>query len=137
MGVPIGNELVAVIGVTANSSQAAITEYFTTQQIANLGGGGGGSVGAQKTVSTGSTDSTLVANLIILWNSSTASPKTQTIPTSTGSLKTIIIVDVAGTAELYPITAVPVSGSLISTADVYTNNGSITLIDTSLGWVSL
>lgn len=137
MGSPVGNELVAVIGVQSGL-QAATTEYFTTQDIANLGGGGGGGGGytAEQVISSGTTATTVAAATNVLWNSATTGAKTNTIPTATGSKKIITITDVRGTAGLYPITAAPVSGSVTNGQNqVYTNGGSLTLYDSSIGWI--
>ena len=37
MANPVGNELVAVIGVSATGGPSAVTEYFTTSQIGGAG----------------------------------------------------------------------------------------------------
>ena len=102
----------------------------------NLSGGGGGGVTFQEFVATGASHTTTRVNTFVGWNSSTASGKTQTIPTSAGSLGIIIISDLAGTAGQYPITVAPQTGSITGVNEVYTNYGSITLLDTTDGWVS-
>lgn len=99
---------------------------------------GGGGYSQQKIVASGSSDSTAFTGIFIGWNSSSGSPKTQTIPASTGSLEIITISDLLGDAYTNPITAVPASGSIIGAQNsIYTNYGSITLLDTSAGWVSI
>ena len=131
-----GTEILYVLGALSNGAPSGETEPVTTQQIANLSSGGG-AVLTQKTISSGSTDTETSGNMLILWNSATASNKTQTIPTSSGSMKTFIISDIYGTAGQYPITTSPVSGSIIGVNEVYTPCGSITLIDSTNGWVSV
>ena len=129
---PIGNELVAVIGVAATAGPAATTEYFTTQQIANLGSGG---VNTEVSVTTGTIGTASRINTFIGFNSASTGNKTADIPASTGSLGIIIISDIYGNAATYPIS---VNQSVVGVDQVYTNYGSITLLDTTnFGWVSV
>lgn len=91
----------------------------------------------ERFVSSGTTDTAPNVNTFIGWQSATTGAKTQTIPASTGSKGIIIVNDMQGTAYNYPITIVPVSGSINGGQNqVYTNYGSLTLLDTSQGWVA-
>lgn len=130
-----GSETLEVRGNYTSGKPSGVTETVTTQQIANLGGGGSG-ITHERDITSGTADTAPLVNTICLWDSATTGNKTQTIPTSSGSLGIIIIMDVEGNASTYPITAVPSSGSIIGPNSVYINNASITLIDTSLGWMS-
>lgn len=96
-----------------------------------------GEITIQEFFTTGSTGALVSVGTFVGWASFFAGPKTQPIPASTGKLGVITISDIIGTAELYPITAVPVSGpAIIGVNQVYTEYGSITLRDTAFGWVS-
>lgn len=132
-----GSEILYVLGRLPNGQPSGETEATTTQAIANLSGGGGSGVTHERDIVSGTTDSAPLVNTICLWNSATTGNKTQTIPASTGSLGLIIIMDVRGTASTYPITATPALGSILGPNSVYINNASISLIDTSLGWMSV
>jgi hypothetical protein len=111
--------------------------------LRNVISSGGGGITSAVQIEAGATGATAAFNSINLWNSATASNKTQPIPTAIGSFAVIFIMDQyglnapAGGAYPYPITAVPLSGSVIGLNQVYTNGGSIMLIDTPFGWVSL
>lgn len=133
-----GTEIVYVIGVQ-NHGPSAEYEQTTTQAIANLGGGGGGGGGPTSTlvVNSGTTSAEAMLSQIVIFNSATVGNKTVPIPSSTGSNQFIWIFDFEGNAGTYPITAVPESGSITGVNEVYTNNGSIILLDTSVGWISV
>jgi hypothetical protein len=132
---PIGNELVKVIGISETGGLSAVEEFFTTQQIANLSSGGGGSgIIHEVDVTSGTSGTASVINTILIFNSATAGAKTANIPASTGSLGIIIIFDMKGTAGTDNI---GVNRTVLGVNEVYTNFGSITLIDTSLGWLSV
>jgi hypothetical protein len=88
-------------------------------------------------ISTGSSNTTTLYSALIAWNSATTSAKSQTIPTSIGSMQVIVVSDVIGTAYAYPITVAPVTGVIHGVNSVYTNYGSITLLDSPNGWVSI
>ena len=114
------------------------SELTTTQDIANLGSKAAGSgITSQKTISTGSTTTQALLNSFNAWNSMTAATKRQPIPTSTGSLAMIIVADIAGTASQYPINIVPLTGKILGASQVFRDGDSITLLDTSFGWVSI
>lgn len=85
-------------------------------------------------IRSGNSYTALDTNLYIGWNSPDASVKTVTIPISIGSLTTIVVQDVFGNAATYQITIVPVSGYIIGSNLIQSNNGSITLLDTTQGW---
>ena len=91
----------------------------------------------QQIVSSGSTYTSATSSTFIGWNSATTANKTTNIPASAGTLTQIIISDLYGTAGTYPISIVPASGSIIGTNSIYTNNSSITLLDTNNGWMSI
>lgn len=131
-----GNEIVLVQGVSGNGLLSGEYEVVTTQEIADLGGGGGGGgLVHEVDVSSGSTGAATQVNTFIGFNSSTAADKTALIPASTGSLGQIVISDIIGTAGTYPIS---VNQAVVGVSSVYTNGGSITLLDTnSFGWVSI
>lgn len=95
----------------------------------------------ERVVDSGSSNAVLLADgtIVVLWNSASNAAKTQTIPTSTGSLQQITIMDFYGDSESNPITIAPVSGdinNILPSVEISTQNGSITLLDTSLGWVT-
>lgn len=115
------------------------SELLTVDDIAAYvdmtGGGGGYSTGMF--VQSGTTGPTASLSQFIGWQSSTAAPKTQPIPTSIGSLRQITVSDLQGTAEQYPITLVPATGSIIGPNEVAGNYNSLTVLDTTQGWVSI
>ena len=123
VGYQIANAITALLLTQAGALQA---EYPT-----------------QRTVASGTTDAgpaSMANNCLVLWNSATGGAKTQTIPTSTGTGNKVTIVDVAGTAGAGNITTTPATGSIngagtYSTGLIYTNFSSITLVDSSAGWV--
>lgn len=103
-------------------------------------GGGSGIVSSDREKSTGASDTAVLGdgNIAVLWNSSTLTAKSQTIPASTGSLQTILIMDFKGDSDDYPIEITPVSGNInrvLESVFISTPFNSITLIDTSAGWI--
>ena len=122
-----GTEIVQIYG----SSQLT-----TVQTIANLGKNYGSGLEFQRIILSGSSDTAPDTNTYVGWNSGTAANKTSVIPESTGSLNIMIISDLYGNAGTYTITAVPIIGSIIGLNEVYTDYGSINLLDTTAGWVS-
>lgn len=121
--------------------------WFTGGEIQNVNlvnciftpGGGGGGVTTQTFVTTG-TSGTCPLNGFLGFKSATTGAKTAHIPASAGTLNLVIIADLQGTADSitgYPITIVPTTGSIVGGQNqIYTNYGSVTLLDTSQGWVS-
>ena len=97
----------------------------------------------QQIITSGSSFTLSTTNAFVGWNSATTLAKTTNIPAATGSLTTVVISDIIGSADSahgaynYPITAIPASGSIVGVNAVYTNGGSITLLDTSVGWCSI
>lgn len=136
MSGPVGNELVAVIGVAANNGQAATTEYFTTAQIAGLGGGGG--LANQVTFSSGTVFNVTQSSTGVLCTGMTIANKTVNIPTSPGDLSIIEVSDVAGNAgtDGNNIT-IASSSTIFGNAVIYTNGWSIALRAYTSGWVSI
>jgi hypothetical protein len=95
-------------------------------------------------IATGTTNTVsaaLTADTVITWQSAATGAKSQTIPTAIGSGFRMTVTDCQGTATTYPITVAPATGSVIGasmgTNHIYTNYSSITLIDTSIGWVAI
>lgn len=131
-----GTETLLVRGNQPNGIPSGEQFQTTTADIANLGGGGGG-LTSQQIVTSGTTAAQASLNQFVGFKSATTGDKTVPVPTSTGSLGFIVISDLEGTAEMYPITAVPVSGSINGPDQVYTDLGSITLVDTAEGWSSI
>ena len=117
MSDPVGNELVQVIGVSSTRAAASTTEFFTTQQIANLGGNASGPV---RTITSGTTDSSLQTDGLIQWLSSSKSSKTQVINAGTVNGQTLEINDGTGNASQYPITLVG-TGSITIVGNPGTN----------------
>lgn len=77
----------------------------------------------------------LRGDTFIGWLSSDVGPKTQIIPDHSGSMNYLTINDLEGTAsEANPITALG-DGIIGNNDQVYTQYGSLTLLDTSFGWV--
>lgn len=132
-----GNEIVFVIGLDPLGRPSGGSEQTTTGEIANLAGGG---VSTEISVLSGTSSNVLLSNgnCIVLWDSASLADKSQTIPTSTGSGQTIIVKDVYGNSETYPIIIAAVSGLIdraYSSVQISTANGWVTLKDTSLGWM--
>lgn len=131
-----GQEVLLVVG-RYNGTYAAVAEQVTTQQIADLGGAGGYLFEAVLTSGTTGTIAHVGTNF--LCNSATIGAKTIAIPAPAGTKQIITITDTALTADLYPITPVPVSGTIINAANavVYTKGGSLTLYDSATlnAWV--
>jgi len=138
---PVGNELVQVIGVTPTGQPAGVSEYFTTQQIANLGGGGGSSnITPTRLISSGSSDTATNTDGSIGWNSASASAKTESIPAPTQLGQNITIKDAYGNAGTYSITVTPVSGTIDGQANYVLdqNYEAITLVaNGSTNWMIL
>lgn len=111
----------------------------TLGSIASLVVGGG--YAHEQIVSSGTTATVSQVATSVLVNSATAGAKTITIPASTGSKQIITITDYLGNADPltggWAITAVPATGSITGLNQVYTAHGSITLYDSSIGWVSI
>lgn len=127
-----GNEVLEVTGSILGKPSGE-TFTTTTQDIANLAGGTGGGLIHQQFVSSGTTDTVVAVGTFVGWQSADAAPKTQIVPDSTGSLGVIVIADLQGTADLYPIT---VDKPVINGQNqVYTNGGVLTLLDTAAGYV--
>lgn len=103
----------------------------------NSGSGGSGGYSVQISIDSGFVGPVPDANAMLLWNSGDSGNKDQPLPPSTGSLAQYTIVDVLGTASdvnaIVPST--PDSSIIGPNPGVYTPFGSITLIDTALGYV--
>lgn len=97
-------------------------------------GGGGSGVTSDVIVITGTTGTASIVNTFIGFNSASVGNKIADIPASSGSLGTIIISDLFGNAYNNPIS---VNQAIIGVDTIYTDFGSLTLLDTSAGWVSL
>lgn len=96
-----------------------------------------GAISSQHIVASGASYVSAISSVFIGWQSATTSNKSLTIPQSTGNLSQIVISDLQGTAYTYPITVTPSTGSIIGVNEIYTNYGSLTLFDTTAGWVSI
>lgn len=121
--------LIAGLGIGTNLS-------ITSGVLNATGGGGGSGISSQQIVSSGSS-ATAICGQFVGFNSASGVAKTVTIPTPAGSLCIIVISDLFGDAFTNNITPVPVSGTIFGSPSVYTAHGSITLLDTSAGWVSI
>lgn len=137
-----GSELLVIYPLPASANFEATPdglpvltpEIVTINEVVIAGGGG---YADQQIINSGTAATQLVVNAFIGFNSAALAPKTLTIPTSAGNLGKITISDLAGTAERYPITPVPVSGTILDNPTVSSNYGSITLLDSQAGWVSI
>lgn len=120
---------------TTPDGYPVLTPFITTvlELSAILNGGSG--INSEVDVNSGTIATVLQKNVLVNWNSSTPGNKTLIIPQSTGTLGQIVIADIAGTAGTYPITPVPVVGSVLGNPQVYTNGSTMTLLDSSLGWI--
>lgn len=113
-----GSELVPIV-------QSGVTRRTTVTDF-NIGGGGGGinDITSVQTVSSGST-ATAVLKQIVIFSSPSGAPKTLNAPAATGSFSIIEAVDAYGDAFDNPITFTPASGTVIGIQNaVYTNYGS-------------
>lgn len=101
-------------------------------------GGGGGGVTSEHTVTSGSSY-TASLNELVKFNSNSGLAKTLNIPAPTGTLNIIIFADIFGDGYNNPITPVPAAGLILNplSAQVYTNGGSVTLLDTLGGWLPI
>jgi hypothetical protein len=107
--------------------------------------GAGGGTPTQTVVSSGLTQTIsgpLTNDQVVLWTSATSGIKATTIPTATGSLRYITVVDGAGTAGTagQQMTITPVGGvvlgSAFGTTTIIDDWGAITLFDSSVNtWV--
>ncbi len=100
--------------------------------------GGGGFISSDRAIGSGSSDIATTSDGLILWNSAAAATKLQTIPASTGSLQVIIIMDFFGNSDVHPIIIAAASGDINNTlpsVTISTPGGSLTLLDSILGWV--
>lgn len=120
-------------GSHALTFNASINAYANT--AISGGGGGGGGVTSEVFMESGSSLTTALFNIFVGCRSSTASDKIVNIPAATGSLQIIIIADLLGTADTYSITPVPASGTIIGSPVITEEYGSLTLLDTTAGWV--
>ena len=96
-----------------------------------------GIITAQEFFTSGTSGQVYQTGIFVGWASSVASTKNLTIPASTGSLGRIIVSDMNGSASAYPIFVTPVTGAIIGVNGVYSSYGSITLMDTAMGWASI
>ena len=115
-----------------------VTQNFRAPLSAIGAFSGGGGYIFEEDVSSGTVNMTATGATMVVWLSSDNAPKTNYIPTSTGSKQIITIVDGYGNAYTYPITAIPLTGSIVNVPNVvYTNGGSLTLYDSEVGWLSI
>ena len=117
----------------ARCNYAGCDYRVTLGSIAGLNGGG---YANEQIVASGTTATVAQVGTFVIVNSPAPGAKTITIPAPPGSKKVITIQDYAGTAYGNSITAVPVSGGINGLNQVYTNFGSISLYDSSVGWIS-
>lgn len=130
-----GQEVLQVYGSSELMTVNDILAYV--EENGGGGGGGGGGYSTQAFVTTGTTGNLASLSQFVGWQSMASGAKTQPIPTSTGSLALITVMDLVGTAYADPITVVPQSGNIVGVNQVYTNYGSLTLLDTAAGWCSV
>lgn len=64
-------------------------------------------------VTTGVTDSALTSDTLIVWQSASAAPKTETLPAPTIKGETFIVKDGLGNSATYPITVTAASGAFL------------------------
>lgn len=126
----VPNALVRGFGVTPNG-QPSGQDFYTPA------GSGGGGVTNQEFVLAGTNHTTTSINTFVGWQSAAASAKTEFIPTSTGSLGIIVVSDLEGNSGTYALTVAPLSGSISGPNVINANNGSLTFLDTSAGWVTI
>lgn len=97
----IQNALVRGFGATPNGMPSGQDFYITAG-----GGGGGGGVEFQVFVDSGTTYTVEQVNTYVGFFSPDNGDKTVTLPASTGSLGIVIVSDLQGTANTYPISVV-------------------------------
>lgn len=115
-----GTEIFQVLGTVGSSGSGLMpsgqTETTTVAAVAALAGSG-----TIRTIPSGTTDTATTADSIIAWNSSSAAPKSQTIPAGTFNGQAFTVVDEMGTAQTYNIT-ITISGGTINNAATFVMN---------------
>ena len=130
-----GNEIFYVVGEHNDGSLSPIYTQVTTQQVANLGNG----VTYSNQIINYSSNNLVVTSTgtIVAFDNISGVAKTCTIPTSSGSLRLITVLDLYGDAGTNNITIQPVTGSITGPSVINSNYASITLVDMTIGWVSI
>ena len=124
------------------ANQTDIIQVYGSSKLLTAAGigslGNGTSFANQVFVESGTLGPSVTGGTFVGWMSPDAGPKTQPLPASTGSLQVITISDVYGNGGTYPITPLPPYGSVTgAVTTVYTDYGSMTLVDTNIGWCSI
>jgi hypothetical protein len=106
-------------GGTASPEALQIAVNGTLYQFPPQNYPGGGIYYHRRTITgTATTDTALLSDVVINWNSTAASAKSETLPgcTTANDGELLIIKDEAATAGVYPITLTPLSGTIEKTS---------------------
>lgn len=125
-------------GVSISEPYMQVVEALNLIGDAINNGIGGGRYLSQTVINFGLMGPTASPGSVILWNSTTPGLKSQPLPKSTGSLNLYTISDVTGSIdEDNAIVPQPISGLAIVGLNpgIYSPYGSITLLDTILGYI--
>ena len=101
---------------------------------------GSGATSAVRTIASGAADALSLGDSVVIWNSSTASAKTETIPACSSAIigHAFTIADKAKTAGSYNITLLPVSGTIggVASRPIQISGGAQTILcDGVSDWV--
>jgi hypothetical protein len=135
----LGNATASTANVTALSvpscSSANQALNWTSSSgfgCVTISGGGGGSSGTGKIISTGFSDTASSSYTNYAWNSATAAAKTENLPACSSNAWMIVkVFDEKGTAQTYPINITPNGSDTINgvaaAVQVRSNYGSLTV----------
>lgn len=88
-----------------------------------------------RTIATGTSDTLLASDNTVAWYSTTAAPKTETLPSPTVNGQTFTVKDAAQTSAFYPITLTTPSGLIIGSNIINVNGNSLTVRADGTNWL--
>lgn len=86
-------------------------------------------------IATGTSDTLLASDNTVAWYSTTAAPKTETLPAPTVNGQTFTVKDAAQTSAFYPITLTTPSGLIIGSNIINVNGNSLTVRADGTNWL--